>query len=139
MARPLFTHIPAFERPFVAPQQDKGASVVLAADTLRSIVLLAALCTGLLQTAAFKARGVGPRAGISMAAQRPEARRLLLRGQRLENPKQMKAFTLRARLPLGQRGAGRDAGGVFRGHHGRAERHGPVAGGRHPQQRRPQD
>ena len=42
MARPLFTHIPAFERPFVAPQQDKGASVVLAADTLRSIVLLAA-------------------------------------------------------------------------------------------------
>ena len=31
-----------------------------------------------------------------MAAQRPEARRLLLRGQRLENSKQMKAFTLDA-------------------------------------------
>ena len=29
----------------------------------------------------------------SMAAQRPEARRLRLRGQRLENSKQMKAFT----------------------------------------------
>ena len=43
---------------------------------LRPIVLLAALCTG-----------------FSMAAQRPEARPLLLRGQRLENSKQMKAFT----------------------------------------------
>ena len=31
-----------------------------------------------------------------MAAQRPEARRLLLRGQRLENSKQMKAFALDA-------------------------------------------
>jgi hypothetical protein len=46
MAWSLFLQVPAFERPFVAPQQDKGASVVLAADTLRSIVLLAALCTG---------------------------------------------------------------------------------------------
>ena len=31
-----------------------------------------------------------------MAAQRPAARRLLLRGQRLENSKQIKAFTLGA-------------------------------------------
>ena len=31
-----------------------------------------------------------------MAAQRPAARRLLLRGQRLENSKQIKAFTLDA-------------------------------------------
>ena len=32
----------------------------IAVDTLWSIVLLAALCTGLLQTSGFKARGVGP-------------------------------------------------------------------------------
>ena len=57
----------------------------IAVYTLWSIVLLAALCTGLLQTTAFKARGVGPRAWISMAAQRPAARRLLLRGQRPDN------------------------------------------------------
>jgi hypothetical protein len=31
-----------------------------------------------------------------MAAQRPAARRLLLRGERLENSKQMKAFTFDA-------------------------------------------
>ena len=31
-----------------------------------------------------------------MAAQRPAARRLLLRGQRIENSKQMKAYTLDA-------------------------------------------
>ena len=96
MARPLFTRFPAFKRSFVAPQEDERDVEHTAIDTLRSIVLLAALCTGLLQTAAFKARGVGPRAGISMAAQRPAARRLLLRGQRLENSKQMKAFTLDA-------------------------------------------
>ena len=52
MARPLLKHIPAFERPFVAPQLDR-----------------------------------------STAAQRPEARRLLLCGQRPGNPKQIRAFT----------------------------------------------
>jgi hypothetical protein len=46
-------------------------------------------------TPPFQSR-VGPRAGISMAAQQPVARRLLLRGQRLENSKHMKAFALDA-------------------------------------------
>ena len=67
--------------------------------SLRLIVCFGALCTGLLQTSAFKARGVGPRAGISMAAQRPTTgsapKTLLVRG-RLKTPGQMKAFVLDA-------------------------------------------
>ena len=80
----FLTRIRAFEHPFVAPQEETARRRASAHRSSRRPLHGSSTK---IQTSAFEARGVGPRAGINMAAQRP-----LLRGQRLKTTGQMKAF-----------------------------------------------